>query len=134
MKRYNVSGIYIFDKFPGEEERHPTCVEDCQEETRLKWLSTLDAEALKRTFDIVVEAIKYVNDIAFEGVEDKPDVGALLSDSIKMVKSSEDTTKLVKAVNLVCKQLHEIVDYLISEDIIRRVEDDEVCGDSSDIQ
>ena len=134
MKRYNVSGIYIFDKFPGEDERHPTCIEDCQEETRLKWLHALDAEALKRTFGIIIEAIKYVNDIAFEGVEDKPDVDALLSDSIKMVESSEDTTKLVKAVNLVCEQLHEIVDYLISEDFIRRVEDDEVCGDSSDLQ
>lgn len=134
MKRYSVSGIYIFDKFPDEEERQPTCIEDCQEETRLKWLNSLDAEALKRTFNIIIEAIRHINDLAFEGVEDKPDVDTLLSDSIKVVASSEDTIKLVKAVNLVCKQLHEIADYLVSEGIIRRVEDDEICGDSSDLQ
>lgn len=134
MKRYDISGIYIFDKFPDEEERHPTCIEDCQEETRLKWLSSLDAEALKRTFAIIIEAIKHINDLAFEGMEDKPDIDTILSDSIKLVASSEDTQKLIKAVNLVCQQLHEITDYLVSEGIIKRVEDDEICGDSSDIQ
>lgn len=134
MKRYSVSGIYIFDKFPDEEERQPTCIEDCQEETRLKWLNSLDAEALKRTFAIIIEAIKRINDVAFEGIEDKPDIDTILSDSIKAVASSEDTIKLVQVVNLVCQQLHEITDYLISDGIIKRVEDDEVCGDSSDLQ
>ena len=37
-KRRNLSGIYIFDKFPEDERRFPTCIEDCQEETRKKWL------------------------------------------------------------------------------------------------
>ena len=33
-KRRGLSGIFIFDQFPGEERREPTCVEDCQKETR----------------------------------------------------------------------------------------------------
>ena len=49
LKRHDLSGIYIFDKFPGEERREPTCIEDCQEETRDAWLKTLSPEALLNT-------------------------------------------------------------------------------------
>ena len=42
LKRRGLSGIYIFDTFPGEERRKPTCVEDCQESTRREWLETLE--------------------------------------------------------------------------------------------
>ena len=47
LERRNISGIYIFDKYPDEEKREPTCFEDCQEETQDKWLDTLEPEALK---------------------------------------------------------------------------------------
>ena len=47
MQRRNLSGIFIFDKFEGEEKRKPTCFEDCQEETQDKWLESLTPEALK---------------------------------------------------------------------------------------
>lgn len=47
LERRNISGIYIFDKYAGEEKRKPTCFEDCQEETQDKWLNTLEPEALK---------------------------------------------------------------------------------------
>lgn len=46
MIRRNISGIYIFDKFPKEEKRQPTCIEDCQPITRNEWLATLDKEGL----------------------------------------------------------------------------------------
>lgn len=32
LKRRDLSGIYIFDTFPGEQKRQPTCIEDCQPE------------------------------------------------------------------------------------------------------
>jgi len=48
MKRRNLSGIFIFDKFEDEEKREPTCFKDCQEATQDKWLDSLDQEALKR--------------------------------------------------------------------------------------
>ena len=47
MTRRNLSGIYIFEKFQGEEKREPTCFEDCTEATQDKWLDTLEKEALK---------------------------------------------------------------------------------------
>lgn len=36
--RRGISGIYIFDKFPEDERRQPTCIEDCQQETRRAWV------------------------------------------------------------------------------------------------
>lgn len=48
LKRRGISGIYIFDKFPEDEKRKPTCFEDCSEEKQDEWLDSLDIEALKR--------------------------------------------------------------------------------------
>lgn len=47
MKRRNLSGIYIFEKFEDDIKREPTCFEDCTEATQDKWLNTLEKEALK---------------------------------------------------------------------------------------
>lgn len=38
-KRRSLSGIYIFDQFPGEDSRNPTCIEDCQEEVNRNGLN-----------------------------------------------------------------------------------------------
>jgi hypothetical protein len=46
-KRRNLSGIYIFEKFEGEDKREPTCFEDCTEETQDKWLNSLEPETLR---------------------------------------------------------------------------------------
>jgi hypothetical protein len=47
MTRRNLSGIFIFEQFEGEEKREPTCFEDCTEATQDKWLDSLDNESLK---------------------------------------------------------------------------------------
>jgi len=41
MVRRNLSKVFIFDKFEGEESRTPTCFEDCREATQDEWLSSL---------------------------------------------------------------------------------------------
>lgn len=61
-KRRNLSGIYIFDQFPGEEMRSPTCVEDCQHLTRKKWLESLEKEALINTVDHLCETLRGISD------------------------------------------------------------------------
>lgn len=61
-KRRNLSGIYIFDKFPEDERRQPTCIEDCQEETRKKWLETLEKEALISTVEHLCETLRTISD------------------------------------------------------------------------
>lgn len=57
MERYNLSGIYIFDKFEGEDKRQPTCIEDCQNETRNKWLESLEKEGLIKTVNHLCEVL-----------------------------------------------------------------------------
>jgi hypothetical protein len=60
--RRNLTGIYIFDKFEGEEKRQPTCFEDCQESTQDKWLRSLDQEALVNLAKQLGETIKLIGD------------------------------------------------------------------------
>jgi len=60
--RRNLTGIYIFDKFEGEEKRQPTCFEDCQEITQYKWLESLEREALVNLAKQLGKTIKNIGD------------------------------------------------------------------------
>jgi hypothetical protein len=64
MTRRNLSGIFIFEQFEGEEKREPTCFEDCTEETQDKWLDTLETEALKNLSKQLAETLIGVADFA----------------------------------------------------------------------
>jgi hypothetical protein len=61
-KRRYLSGIYIFDKFPEDEQRLPTCIEDCQLETRVRWLNTLEKEALIDCINSLCDTITKMSD------------------------------------------------------------------------
>lgn len=60
--RRNLTGIYIFDKFEGEEKRQPTCFEDCQEITQDKWLKSLKREELVNLAKQLGKTIKNIGD------------------------------------------------------------------------
>lgn len=60
--RRNLTGIYILDKFEGEEKRQPTCFEDCQESTQDKWLESLEREALVSLAKQLAKTIKDIGD------------------------------------------------------------------------
>jgi len=60
--RRNLTGIYILDKFEGEEQRQPTCFEDCQESTQDKWLECLEREALINLAKQLGKTIKDIGD------------------------------------------------------------------------
>lgn len=62
MKRRNLSGIYIFDKFEDEEKRQPTCFEDCQESTQDRWLDSLEPKALKNLAKQLGKTIRTIGD------------------------------------------------------------------------
>ena len=62
LKRRGLSGMYIFDKFPEDEKREPTCIEDCQKETREKYLKEQDKEFLINTIEILCETIRNMAD------------------------------------------------------------------------
>ena len=60
--RRDLSGIYIFDKFEGEEQREPTVFEDCNEETQDKQLDTLETKKQKRLSKQLAQTIREIGD------------------------------------------------------------------------
>ena len=62
LKRRDLSGIYIFDTFPGESKRQPTCIEDCQPETRRKLLLTKSKEWLRDCIEQLAKTFKETTD------------------------------------------------------------------------
>ena len=62
LKRRDLSGIYIFDTFPGETKRQPTCIEDCQPETRRKLLLTKSKEWLRDCIEQLAKTFKETTD------------------------------------------------------------------------
>ena len=61
-KRRNISGVYIFDTFPGEDKRQPTCFEDCTVEKQDEWLNSLDPEAVKNLAKHLGSIITHIAD------------------------------------------------------------------------
>lgn len=62
MKRRNLSGIFIFEKFENEDKKQPTCFEDCNEETQDKWLNSLTIVQLKQLSKQLGETIKNIGE------------------------------------------------------------------------
>lgn len=58
LKRRDLSGIFIFDTFPGEEKRQPTCVEDCQQETRRDWCMSKTPDYLREAINLLAGTFK----------------------------------------------------------------------------
>jgi hypothetical protein len=62
MKRRNLSGVYIFEKFEDEESREPTCFEDCTEATQDRWLESLEKDALKSMCKHLGNKLRHLGD------------------------------------------------------------------------
>ena len=62
FKRRDLSGIYIFDTFPTDKKRQPTCIEDCQQETRRKWCMAQTQECLRNTIKYLAQTFKETTD------------------------------------------------------------------------
>lgn len=62
LKRRNLSGIYIFYKFEDEDNRKPTCFEDCPEEKQDEWLNSLNKQALKNLSKQFANTLRDIGD------------------------------------------------------------------------
>ena len=65
-KRRDISGIYIWDQFPDDEKRQPTCIEDCKQETRRVWLMKRNdivcaKQAIRMIYDSFLELCDYLH-------------------------------------------------------------------------
>ena len=62
MNRRNLSGVYIFHKFEDEENKKPTCFEDCPEDKQDEWLNNLEPEAVKNLAKKLANTIRNIGD------------------------------------------------------------------------
>lgn len=62
VNRRNLSGIYIFHQFEGEEKGEPTCFEDCPPEKQYKWMSSLKEDAIKDLAIQLANSLRLVGD------------------------------------------------------------------------
>lgn len=107
--RRSLSGIYIFDILPHDKgKRFPTCIEDCTESTRLKWLNGLNPEALVRTGQVLNECFLKLWDMLSDREQSQ------ILDANDGDKPSCDITSdkelCVSRVNHFCKLIRYIAD------------------------
>ena len=109
-KRRNISGIYIFDQFPDEGKRQPTCIEDCQQETRRAWLMKRNdkvyaKQAITMIYDSFLELCDYLHN---EDCLDDKDFKAFTD----MAGNAKDDVKYNWALHELANQLDFACDKL----------------------
>ena len=62
MKRRNLSGIFIFEKFEDDDRERPTVFEDCTEATQEKWLDSLETDGLKNLAKQLGKTVREIGD------------------------------------------------------------------------
>lgn len=62
INRRNLSGVYIFHKFDNEENREPTCFEDCPESKQDELLNSFDPEAIKNLAKHLANTLRKIGD------------------------------------------------------------------------
>ena len=114
-KRRNISGIYIFDKFPDDEKRQPTCIEDCQQATRREWVmkrgdSEYAKQAVTMIYDAFLNLCDYlhkegcVNDEQLKGFTD------MAEDKKEELKYNWGLHELANLLDLACDKLCLLAD------------------------
>ena len=114
LKRRDLSGIYIFDKFPTDEKRKPTCVEDCTPEKRRKWCMTKDADYLRKVIEMEADTFK---DLCNYLVEEKCVTNKQRDEFFQMIDKAVENSKhnwalheLADHVDFVCSKVTMLAD------------------------
>ena len=127
LKRRNISGIYILDKFPTDERRKPTCVEDCQMATRKRWMEAHDKEYLKNAIEALADSFKQLNEYCYDGgaikKEWRDEFVAMADKWVERSKWNWARHELADQINLICDKISLLAD---SAGVVREpVTDDE---------
>lgn len=114
LKRRNISGIYIFDKFPTDDRRKPTCVEDCQPATRKKWMEKHEADYLRNVIKQLAESFKKLTDYCYDGgaiiLEWKNEFVAMADNWIERSKLNWAKHELANQINVICDKITLLAD------------------------
>lgn len=113
--RRDLSGIYIFDKFPTDESRKPTCIEDCQQDTRRKWCLSKDKDYLRKTISMLAESFKelceYLESEKCLTNEQHTQLVLKIDDQLKISQMNWSLEELAEQVDTICRQLVMLADH-----------------------
>ena len=114
LKRRDLSGIYIFDTFPGEEKRQPTCIEDCQQETRRKWCMAQTQDCLRDTIKHLAQTFKDTTDylVSEKCVNNEQRTGlfAMIDRNVERSKFNWAVHELADQVDFLCEKVTLLAD------------------------
>ena len=114
LKRRDLSGVFIFDTFPGEEQRKPTCIEDCQQETRRKWCMSKNPDYLRETIKILADTFKdlcnYLVDEKCVADEQRTEFFAMIDRNVERSKYNRGLHELADQVNFFCEKVVLLAD------------------------
>jgi hypothetical protein len=114
-KRRNISGIYIFDQFPDDEKRQPTCIEDCQQETRRAWLMKRNdkvyaKQAIRMIYDAFLELCDYLHNdgcLDDDTLKDFTEIAGMVKDELAYNWALHE---LANQLDLACDKLTMLAD------------------------
>ena len=114
LKRRDLSGIYIFDTFPGEKKRQPTCIEDCQQETRRKWCMAQTQDSLRETIEHLAKTFKDMTDyLVMEHCvsdEQRTEFFAMIDRNVERSKYNLALHELADQVDFFCEKVTLLAD------------------------
>ena len=114
LKRRDLSGFYIFDTFPDEEKRQPTCIEDCQQETRRKWCMAQTQNKLRNTIKILAKTFKDTTDyLVSENCvtdEQRTEFFAMIDKGVDRAKWNWAVHELADQVDFFCEKVTLLAD------------------------
>ena len=114
LKRRDLSGIFIFDTFPGEERRKPTCIEDCQQETRRKWCMSKTADYLRDTITLLAHTFKdlcnYLVDEKCVTDDQRTEFFAMIDRNVERSKLNWGLHELADQVDFFCSKVVLLAD------------------------
>lgn len=114
LKRRNISGIYIFDKFPTDNRRKPTCVEDCQMATRKRWMEAHDKDYLQNAIKILADSFKQLTEYCYDGgainKEWRDEFIDMADKWIERSKWNWARHELANQINIICDKITLLAD------------------------
>jgi hypothetical protein len=114
LKRRDLSGIYIFDTFPNEEKRQPTCIEDCQQETRRKWCMAQTQDCLRNTIKHLAQTFKETTDYLVSEKcvtdEQRTEFFAMIDRNVERSKYNWAVHELADQVDFFCEKVTLLAD------------------------
>lgn len=127
LKRRDISGIYIFDKFPTDKKRKPTCVEDCTHGKRMEWCMSKDEDYLRNVIEQLANTFRDLVDFCHsEGCvndEQRDGMNKMANNIVARSKWNWALHELANQVDFVSEKIRLLADAV---GVTKHIEDGEV--------